>query len=92
MIWELEHIQNFCKRLPQAEECYPFGEETMVFKVQTKMFALISFDGSRFSINLKNTPDKNIELRELYSFIIPGFHMNKNIGIQLFLVPKPLMF
>lgn len=54
----------------------PFGEETLVFKVMGKMFALT--DITEFSsINLKSDPDKAVELRERYEAIIPGYHMNK---------------
>jgi len=41
-----------------------------------KMFALVSLDGD-LSINLKCDPEKAIVLREQYSSVTPGFHMNK---------------
>ena len=30
-----------------------------------------------FSMNVKNTPEKVIELKEQYSSVLPGYHMNK---------------
>ena len=30
-----------------------------------------------FSINLKNDPEKNMELREQFPAVKPGYHMNK---------------
>jgi predicted DNA-binding protein (MmcQ/YjbR family) len=30
-----------------------------------------------FSMNIKNTPEKVIELKEQYPSILPGYHMNK---------------
>lgn len=74
---EFEEIRQYCLSLPNVEECNPFGPEVVVYKVNAKMFALLSFDDEVLGINLKNTPDKNLELRDQYYFVIPGFHMNK---------------
>ena len=41
-----------------------------------KMFALTGLKGD-LSVNLKCEPEKALELRELYPFVHPGFHMNK---------------
>lgn len=63
---------------PFAKETYPFDDVTAVFKVGGKMFALISeHEAERLSINLKNTPDENILMRQIYEDVIPGYHMNK---------------
>ena len=59
-----------------TSEGFPFDEDTLVFKVMDKMFALTNLEGE-LRINLKNHPEKNIELREHNPSIIPGFHMNK---------------
>ena len=40
------------------------------------MFCLTDLEGD-FTINVKNEPEKNIELREEYQAIKPGYHMNK---------------
>jgi len=42
-----------------------------------KAFALSGLNEVEARVNLKCDPDKAIELREEYSDIIPGFHMNK---------------
>jgi predicted DNA-binding protein (MmcQ/YjbR family) len=47
-----------------------------VFKVAGKMFLLTDLVDA-FSMNIKNTPEKVIELRELYSSVLPGYHMSK---------------
>jgi predicted DNA-binding protein (MmcQ/YjbR family) len=54
----------------------PFGEETLVFKVMGKMFALTDLTSFE-SVNLKTDPEKAIELRERYDSVTPGYHMNK---------------
>ncbi len=56
---------------------FPFDDVTEVFKVGNKMFGLISKRGAFDTINLKGLPDDNIALRNMFSSITPGFHMNK---------------
>jgi len=41
-----------------------------------KMFALTGIESFK-SINLKCDPEKAIELREKYTSVLPGYHMNK---------------
>ena len=41
-----------------------------------KIFALVNLDGD-LSINLKCDPAFAIDLRERYSSVTPGYHMNK---------------
>jgi predicted DNA-binding protein (MmcQ/YjbR family) len=72
----IEELRTYCLSLKGVTEEFPFDEETLVFKVIGKMFCLTSLD-SDFTVNLKNEPEKNIELREEYPAIKPGYHMNK---------------
>lgn len=56
----------------------PFDEQTLVFKVLGKMFALSGLEQQPSTANLKCDPERAIELREEYDgIIIRGFHMNK---------------
>ncbi len=72
----IEQFRDFCLSLKATTEDLPFDENTLVFKVKGKMFALT--DINKFaSINLKCDPEKAITLREDYQAVIPGFHMNK---------------
>ena len=73
----IEDIRKYCLSLSGTEEDYPFGEDTLVFKVAGKMFALASLDSIPLHINLKCDPETAIELREMYEAVIPGYHMNK---------------
>ncbi len=57
-------------------ECFPFDETTLVFKVGIKIFCMANLEGD-LCLNLKNNPEKNIELREQYAAVKPGYHMNK---------------
>lgn len=72
----IEAFYNYCHSLPGVTESFPFGKETLVFKVMGKIFALTDVD--RFeSINLKCDPVRSLELRATYDEIKPGYHMNK---------------
>lgn len=73
----IETIREYCLSKKGAEEDYPFDEETLVFKVRGKMFALIPLEKIPLQINLKCDPEKAIELREKYEDVLPGWHMSK---------------
>lgn len=72
----IEEYRNYCLALPGVTEGFPFGPETMVFKVMNKMFALTNIETYEF-VNLKCDPERAITLREEYEGISPGWHMNK---------------
>jgi predicted DNA-binding protein (MmcQ/YjbR family) len=72
----IETFRSFCLKKKGVTEEFPFGEEVLVFKVLGKMFALTNVENFE-SINLKCDPEKAAELRERYSSVIPGYHMNK---------------
>ena len=73
---DIESFRQFCLSFPDVSEEFPFGPETLVFKVKGKLFALTDVDFFE-SINLKCEPDEAIELRERYPAVQPGYHMNK---------------
>ena len=74
----IEKYREYCLRKPAVEESFPFDDVTLVFKVCNKIFSLLSLDEIDFPrVNLKGYPENNIELREKYEGIIPGYHMNK---------------
>lgn len=74
----IEIIREHCLSKAGTEECFPFDNDTLVFKVMGKMFALTSLS-EPISVNLKCDPEYAIELREQHPEIIPGFHMNKSL-------------
>ncbi|WP_159472856.1 MmcQ/YjbR family DNA-binding protein [Dyadobacter sp. 3J3] len=73
----LESIRDFCLDLPGVIEELPFGPDTLVFKVMGKVFLLTPMDSAKPQFNAKCNPEKAEELREKYSDIQPGYHMNK---------------
>ncbi|MEX0608034.1 MAG: MmcQ/YjbR family DNA-binding protein [Balneolaceae bacterium] len=72
----IEVFYEYCMSLPGVSEDFPFNENTLVFKVMGKMFALTDVDEFE-SINLKCDPVKALELRASYEEIQPGYHMSK---------------
>ncbi|MBG6109333.1 putative DNA-binding protein (MmcQ/YjbR family) [Flavobacterium sp. CG_9.10] len=76
----LETYYEYCLSKKGVTEHFPFDEDTLVFKVGRKMFALSSlsqWEKGEPSVNLKCDPDKAEELRAQYDDIKPGFHMSK---------------
>ncbi|AFM04213.1 hypothetical protein Fleli_1815 [Bernardetia litoralis DSM 6794] len=73
---DIELFRDFCLSFPAVTEGLPFGEDTLVFKVEGKMFALINLNKAD-SFNVKCDPEKAIELREKYDCVKAGYHMNK---------------
>ena len=76
----IEEIRDYCLGKSDTFECFPFDEDTLVFKVGTqetnRMFAYISLEKCN-SLSLKCNPERAIELRERHPEIEQGFHMNK---------------
>lgn len=73
----IEEVREFCMAFPNTTESVPFGPNTIVFKVTGKIFVLLNIENN-FSINLKCNPEEAILLREKYTSVLPGYHMNKN--------------
>lgn len=85
----VEWVRDLCLTFDAVEECQPFGPEHLVYKVNGKMFLLLSLDEIPPRINVKTDPDRSIELREAYpDNILPGFHMNKKYWNTLVLNAK----
>ena len=72
----IEELRDYCISKPAVSESFPFDESTLVFKVAGKMFLLTDLVDP-LSMNIKNTPEKVLELRELHPCVLPGYHMNK---------------
>ena len=72
----IEELRDYCISKPAVTESFPFDEATLVFKVAGKMFLLTDLVDT-FSMNIKNSPEKIIELKAQYPCILPGYHMNK---------------
>jgi len=77
---QLDQFYDFCLNLKGTTEHFPFDQDTLVFKVGGKIYALSSlseWEKANPKVNLKCDPDRAIELRETYSAVEVGYHMNK---------------
>lgn len=72
----IEELRTYCLSKKGVEEDLPFGPDTLVFKVMDKVFLLTGM-GNPLQFNVKCDPEKAISLRDEYSCVKPGYHMNK---------------
>jgi len=75
---DIETLREYVLQKPSVTEGFPFGEDTLVFKVNNKVFLLAALDAIPLRFNVKCDPDRAIELRAEYpESVLPGYHMNK---------------
>ena len=70
-------LRSLCLSFTGAEETFPFGPRTSVFKVAGKMFALSQLGADSLRVSVKCEPELARALREAYAAVIPGYHLNK---------------
>ncbi|MDO7170882.1 MmcQ/YjbR family DNA-binding protein [Mariniflexile sp. AS56] len=95
----IEQFHDYCLKKKGVTEDFPFDEDTLVFKVLGKMFALVGlkrWESGNKAINLKCDPDYAEELRAAYSNIQPGYHMSKKhwntVSLQDGSLPPQFLF
>ena len=74
---DIESLHEFTMSLGEVEDCQPFGPNNLVYKINNKIFLIISADETPLRFNVKCNPELALELREQYSSVLPGYHMNK---------------
>ena len=74
---DIETLREYCLDKPGVEEALPFGPDTLVYKVNGKIFLITGLDEETLSFNVKCDPELAVELREKYDCVKPGYHMNK---------------
>jgi predicted DNA-binding protein (MmcQ/YjbR family) len=70
-------LRDYCLSFAGAEETFPFGPETSVFKVGGKMFALSQLDRHPLKVSVKCEPELAEALRAAHEAVLPGYHLNK---------------
>lgn len=73
----IEDLRDYALAKDHTTEGFPFGESTLVFKVNSKIFLLLALDAQPPRFNVKCDPDQAILLRAEHPAILPGYHMNK---------------
>jgi predicted DNA-binding protein (MmcQ/YjbR family) len=74
---DAEELRDYCLSLLGADEEFPFGPGTSVFKIAGKIFALSRLAEDPLRISLKCDPALAQELRDAHAAVIPGYHLNK---------------
>ena len=70
-------LREYLLSLPLVEECQPFGDDAVVYKVGGRLFACYVLEHTT-RIAVKCNPDRAIALRDEYlSAITPAWHFNK---------------
>ena len=70
-------LRDQCLSFAGAEETFPFGPKTSVFKVAGKMFALSQLGADSLRVSLKCEPQLAEALRRAHAAVLPGYHLNK---------------
>ena len=73
-------LREYIVSLPLVEECQPFGDDAVVYKVGGRMFACYVLEHTT-RVAVKCNPDRAIALRDEYlTAITPAWHFNKRHG------------
>ena len=86
---DIVDLREYILSLPLVEECQPFGDDAVVYKVGGKMFACCVLEFAE-RIAVKCNPDRAIVLRDEYlSAITPAWHFNKRHWNDLYFEQLP---
>lgn len=90
----IEEVRYFALSLHGVTEDQPFGDDNITFRtfrVEGKIFMCLWLGGGKYNIDetmlrfaCKLAPERNEELRELYSAVTPAFHWNKTHWSDVF--------
>ncbi len=73
-----EAVRDYCLAQPVSREDFPFGPDVYVYKTHDKLFAILAEKDGVAYLSLKATPTDAVMLRQLFSAIQPGYHLNKS--------------
>jgi len=93
----IEEFREYCLSFKGAHDKMPFKKATsdydkniLTFSVMDKWFCFVNVDEFDFC-DLKCDPIESKRLQEVYDGVVPGYHMNKEHWISVYLksdVPK----
>lgn len=80
----IEQIREYTLSINGVTEDQPFGDDILTFRLEGKIFLCLWLGGGKHDMKdgqprlaLKLTPERNEELRDHYSAILPAWHWNK---------------
>ena len=81
---DIEQVRDFMLSINGVTEDQPFGDDIITYRIEGKIFLCLWLGGGKHDMKdgqprfaLKLSPDRNEELREHYSAILPAWHWNK---------------
>lgn len=74
---DFQTARTYMLSRPESWEDFPFYPDVAVMKVRNKMFATLSIEAGLARMNLKCDPAEAQMLRDVFSAVLPGYHMNK---------------
>ena len=74
---DVETLKEYALAKRATTQDFPFDNETLVIRVKNKIIALIPLNAVPQRVNLKCDPAWAEILRQTYTAITPGYHMNK---------------
>ena len=80
-----EEVRDYCLSLKNTTESFPFDDVSLVFKVENKMYMLMSLDAAESNIAVKCDPEQAEILRDHYSAVEPAYHFNKKHWNNIYL-------
>jgi len=77
----IEELRNHCLTIKNVEECTPFGDDVMVYKIMDKMVAFFPLNPkeNEHFIVVKCAPERTVELREKYEGVTKGYYAGNNL-------------
>ena len=81
----IEQVRDYILSLYGVTEDQPFGDDILTFRLEGKIFVCLWLGGGKHDMKdsseprlaLKLSPERNIELREQFSAVMPAWHWNK---------------
>jgi len=73
----IETLEKYILDKNKSNKSFSFGDDVVVFKVINKIFALYGIKDNKINLNLKCEPNDAIAFRDIYTSVIPAYHMNK---------------
>ena len=81
---DIEQVRDYTLSINGVTEDQPFGDDIITYRIEGKIFLCLWLGGGKHDMKdgqprfaLKLTPERNEELREHYSAILPAWHWNK---------------
>ncbi|NMP17062.1 MmcQ/YjbR family DNA-binding protein [Thalassotalea sp. Y01] len=80
---DMQQLSQYLLAKPKTTLSFPFNQDVHVYKVNNKMFALLTWCNDCLMINLKCDPDDSLALQDIFKSITPGYHMDKKHWISI---------